>query len=121
MQTSLVASDFGEGEGHSFVFLHRWEIMKDEPKWHEIVQTKGSVQSKVSRQISSDGHADPFVVVFASVDQNSPSVGTSSGKRPLGRDATKSANKKASSASSSSIGSEFVANLKEMNINKSSQ
>jgi hypothetical protein len=61
------------------------------------------------------------VDVSASVDQNSPSVGTSSGKRPLGWDATKSTNKKASSDSSSSIGSEFAANLKELNINKISQ
>jgi hypothetical protein len=107
MQTSLAASDFGEGEGHPFVFLHCWEIMKDEPKWHETVEMKGS------RQIPCDGPADPFVDVSASVDQNSPSVGTSSGKRPLGWDATKSTNKKASS-----IGSEFAANLKELNINK---
>jgi hypothetical protein len=115
MQTAQGTSDFAQGERHPFLFMHCWEIMKDEPKWQETKQTKGSCQTPY------EASTDPFMAPSPSVGTNSPSAGTSSGKRPLGRDATKAAWKKTLSASSSSTGAEFTANLKELNLTKTTQ
>jgi hypothetical protein len=85
MQTTQGASDFARGEGHPFLFMHCWEIIKDESKWQETKQTKGSCQTPY------EASTDPFMAPSPSVGTNSPLAGTSSGKRPLGRDATKAA------------------------------
>jgi hypothetical protein len=116
MQTSLVASAFREAEVYMFAFMHCWDIMKDEPKWQETKHNKGA------RQIPSQVPTDPFApAVDSSVGEESPSAAASSSKRPLWRDATKDARKKLASSSSSSVGMEFVANLQELNITKTSQ
>jgi hypothetical protein len=116
MQVSPAASAFGEGEGCPFVFMHCWDLMKDEPKWQP---TK---HNAVAQQISSRVPVDPFAPPASSfVGDGSPFATTSSGKRPLGRDATKAKHKKIASSSASSADAEFVANLHELNITKTSQ
>jgi hypothetical protein len=76
----------------------------------------------VAQQISSPVPVDPFAPPAGSfVGDRSPFTTTSSGKRPLGRDATKAERKKIASSSASSTDVEFAANLHELNINKTSQ
>jgi hypothetical protein len=76
----------------------------------------------VAQQISSPVPVDPFAPPAGSfVGDRSPFATTSSGKRPLGRDATKAERKKIASSSASSTGVEFAANLHELNINKTNQ
>jgi hypothetical protein len=116
MQVSPTTSAFGKGEGCPFVFMHCWDLMKDEPKWQP---TK---HNTVAQQISSRVPVDPFAPPASSfVGDGSPFATTSSGKRPLGRDATKAKHKKIASSSASSADAEFVANLHELNITKTSQ
>jgi hypothetical protein len=116
MQTSQIATQFGEAEGHPFSFMHCWDIMKDEAKWMETKHNKGQLP------ILQNEGVDPFVLGSNSVpDANSPSPASDSGKRPLGRDATKAARKKAASGSSSSVGMEFGTNMLELTSSKNNQ
>jgi tRNA A37 N6-isopentenylltransferase MiaA len=90
--------------------------MKDEPK------CQPTKHNTAAQQISSRVPVDPFAPPASSfVGDGSPFATTSSGKRPLGRDATKAKHKKIASSSASSADAEFVANLHELNITKTSQ
>jgi hypothetical protein len=87
--------------------------MKDEPKWKETKHNKDG------RYNPFDVGADPFVEGSTSVDQQGKD--TPSDKRPLGRDATKASRKKSATTSSSSVGTDFAANLQELSIGKMNQ
>jgi hypothetical protein len=90
--------------------------MKDELKWMEMKHNKGQLPF-----LPNEG-VDPFVLGSNSVpDANSPSPTSDSGKRPLGRDATKAARKKATSGSSSSVDIEFAINMLELTSIKNNQ
>jgi hypothetical protein len=96
--------------------MHCWDIMKDESKWMETKHNKVQLPF-----LANDG-VDPFVQGSNSVpDANSPSSASDSGKRPLGRYATKVARKKAASGSSSFVGMEFAANMLELTSSKNNQ
>jgi hypothetical protein len=88
--------------------------MKDEPRWQEVKHDKGSRQHPV------DVGLDPFVDGSTSVHQGAEDT-TSTGKRPIGRDASKSPRKKSATTSSSSVGTEFATNLHELSIGKMTQ
>jgi hypothetical protein len=93
--------------------MHRRDIMKDEPRWQEVKHNKGSWQHPV------DVGLDPFVDGSMSIHQGAED--TSTGKRPIGRDASKSAWKKSASTSSSSADMKFATNLQELSIGKMTQ
>jgi hypothetical protein len=114
MQMTQAASNFAGGEGYPFAFMHRWDIMKDEPKWQEMKYNKGQRFNPV------DVAADPFLEGSPSVGQQSED-GSSSAKRPIGHDASKAKACKKSAASSSSAGACFAANLQELSLSKMTQ
>jgi hypothetical protein len=88
--------------------MHCWDIMKDEPKWMDTKHNKGPLPVQ-----AYDG-GDPVRQGSNSVpDANSPSQASDAGKRPLGRDASKPARKKAATCSSSSLHSDFASNMKQ--------
>lgn len=106
-KTSMAAANFAETEGYPFAFLHCWKILKDEPKFQDVLQPRPGGDDQ--RQEASND-------VNLSHDQSSPTP-TSVGKRPMGRDAAKAAaRKKAASGSSLSIASDFVANREVLNL-----
>jgi hypothetical protein len=94
--------------------MHCWDIMKDEPRWQEVKHNKGSWQHPI------DVGLDPFVDGSTSIHQGAEDT-TSTGKRPMGRDASKSAGKKSATTSSSSVSTEFATNLQELSIGKMTQ
>jgi hypothetical protein len=113
MHTSLTTTQFAEAEGHPFQYMHCWDIMKDEPKWMDTKHNKGPLPVQ-----AYDG-GDPVKQGSNSVpDANSPSPASDAGKRPLGRDASKAARKKAATDSSSSLQSDFASNMQELTLSK---
>jgi hypothetical protein len=93
--------------------MHYWDIMKDEPKWMDMKHNKGPLSMH-----AYDG-GDPVMQGFNSVpDANSPSPASDAGKKPLGRDASKYARKKAATCSSSSLQSDFASNMQELTLSK---
>jgi hypothetical protein len=76
--------------------------------------------NKGSRQHPVDVGLDPFVDGSMPVHQGAEDT-TSTGKRPMGHDASKSARKKSATTSSSSVGTEFATNLQELSIGKMTQ
>jgi hypothetical protein len=63
MHMTQAASDFARGEGYPFVFMHCWDIMKDEPKWQETKYNKGQRFNIVHVAVN------PFVLGLTSVGQ----------------------------------------------------
>ncbi|CAN6203205.1 unnamed protein product [Urochloa humidicola] len=84
------AADFAAIEKHNFTLMHCWRILKDEPKWMEL-------KSKMDTPQNSSSSTHPLDL---NLDPDDPSPASSTGKRPMGRDAAKAAKKKAASSSS---------------------
>ncbi|CAL5075931.1 unnamed protein product [Urochloa decumbens] len=98
------AADFAAIEKHNFTLMHCWRILKDEPKWMEL-------KSKMDNPQNSSSSAQPLNLNLYPDD---PSPASSTGKRPMGRDAAKAAKKKATSSGSS----EYASKLHELSVQK---
>ncbi|CAL4975054.1 unnamed protein product [Urochloa decumbens] len=98
------AANFAAIEKHNFTLMHCWRILKDEPKWMELKSKMDTPQNS-----SSSAH-----MLNLNLDPDDPSPASSAGKRPMGRDATKSAKKKALSSGSS----EYASKIHDLNVQK---
>jgi hypothetical protein len=93
LQTSKAATLFAHEENKPFHFMHCWHQLKGEPKWESICQGN-SFRGLNAKSIGSSG--TPSVGAH---DSDSGSAGLT-GKRPRGRDYSKSERKKGASSSS---------------------
>ncbi|CAN6317556.1 unnamed protein product [Urochloa humidicola] len=98
----VAAADFAGVEKHNFTLMHCWKILKDEPKWNELIKKMDNPQSTGSKENILD------------LDPDSSAPPSSSGKRPMGRDAAKAAKKKATAAASS----EYVSKMHDLSVQK---
>lgn len=94
-KTSMAQANFADVEQYPFSYMHCWDLLKDEPKWIKL-NYKGSCHDEV------DGIRDhiPPNSNTIDLDPESPSPNSSGAKRPMGRDAAKTARKKTISSSS---------------------
>uniref|UniRef100_K3XRH2 No apical meristem-associated C-terminal domain-containing protein n=1 Tax=Setaria italica TaxID=4555 RepID=K3XRH2_SETIT len=88
--TSLALSNFADIEEYPFIYMHCWDLLKDEPKWMEL-------NIRGARPGDDDAIADHILTVDR--DLETPSCQCSGSKRPMGRDATKRQAKKLASSS----------------------
>jgi hypothetical protein len=87
--------------------MHCWTRLKNEPKWDAMVHGspwRGNAATEPVRSLTPTG----------SVNDVESDEGGSKGKRPLGRDSTKTARKKATSSSSQST--DYLARLHDIQI-----
>ncbi|WVZ66731.1 hypothetical protein U9M48_015915 [Paspalum notatum var. saurae] len=84
-----------DGEGQTFGYMHCWDLLKDEPKW---------------REPSQQGECD------TSLDSNRVDVDKAGGKRPIGKDRAKAANKKCKSGDTTS--SDYASKMQDMSLQK---
>ncbi|CAN6178166.1 unnamed protein product [Urochloa humidicola] len=105
----VAAADFAAVVKHNFTLLHCWKILKDEPKWMELKTKMDNPQSSGSK-----GNANAVERHILDVDPDSSAPPSSSGKRPMGRDAAKAAKKKATAAASS----EYASKMHDLSIQK---
>lgn len=105
LQTSLAATNFAEVEGHAFGFMHCWDRMKDEPKWGNPTQLG------TEAHLEGDGLEEDSNRVHGDADK-------SAGKRPVGRDRAKAANKKSKSVSGDTSSSEYASRMQDLSIQK---
>ncbi|KAJ1295423.1 hypothetical protein BS78_01G222800 [Paspalum vaginatum] len=98
-ETSLAASNFVDVEGHAFGYMHCWDVMKDEPKWCEPTKAAG---------MEGD----------TSLDSNRVTIDADkrTGKRPIGRDRAKAANKKGKSSDTSS--SDYASKMQDLSMQR---
>ncbi|CAN6270842.1 unnamed protein product, partial [Urochloa humidicola] len=108
-KTTAAASDYAAVVGHSFPYLHCWNLMKDEPKWRE---PKG----RAGKSCGGDGLAD--APINLGDDDSVPN--NEAGYRPMGRDQAKAAKKKANSCASSTSSSEYAAKMQDLSLQKMS-
>ena len=104
------AADFASVEKHNFTLMHCWKILKDEPKWMELKRKMDTPQNSGSRE-----NVPPPSVqrdIFDLHPEKSSSTSPSK-KRPMGRDTSKQAKKKAASASS-----EYVSKIHDLSVQK---
>jgi hypothetical protein len=92
-QTSKAATLFAHEENKPFHYMHCWHQLKGEPKWESICQGH-SFRGLNTKSIGSSGC--PSV---DALESDSGSAGLT-GKRPRGRDYSKSEKKKVASSSS---------------------
>ena len=102
-QTSKAATLFAHEENKPFHYMHCWHQLKGEPKWESICQGH-SFQGLNAKSIGSSG--------TSSVEPHETDSGSTSltGKRPRGRDYSKSERKKGASSSSP----EYLSRLQEI-------
>jgi hypothetical protein len=98
-------ANFAAKEKHNFTLMHCWHILKDEPKWMELKRKMDNPRNNASKEnvLTSEQHN------ILDLDPIDSSPTSSTGKRPMVRDAAKAANKKAASASS-----EYVSNMHQL-------
>ncbi|CAO2201670.1 unnamed protein product [Urochloa humidicola] len=108
-KTTAAASDYAAVVGHSFPYLHCWNLMKDEPKWRE---PKG----KAGKSCGGDGLPD--APINLGDDDSVPN--NEDGYRPMGRDQAKAAKKKANSCAGSTSSSEYAAKMQDLSLQKMS-
>jgi hypothetical protein len=94
---------FAHEENKPFHFMHCWHQLKGEPKWESICQGT-SFQGIHGKSIGSSGTPPA-----GGHDSDSGSAGLT-GKRPLGRDSSKSERKKVASSSST----EYLSRLHDL-------
>jgi hypothetical protein len=94
-----------------FTQMHSWKLLKDEPKWEACIGAHSKVH--VLDDDSSDAAAGGANGVGGPAESDAPA--SSGSKRPIGRDATKAASKKAATSSSSS---EYISQMNDMWGNK---
>ncbi|CAO2167252.1 unnamed protein product, partial [Urochloa humidicola] len=104
----VAAADFAGVEKHNFALMHCWKILKDEPKWMELIKKMDNPQSTGSRE-----NANVVQRHILELDPDSSAPPSSSGKRPMGRDAAKAAKKKAVAAPS-----EYVSKMHDLSVQK---
>ncbi|CAL5018056.1 unnamed protein product [Urochloa decumbens] len=105
------AADFASVEKHNFTLMHCWKILKDEPKWMELKRKMDMLQNSGSRK---DAPPNGHHILDLDAGNSAPSTSapsSSSGKRPMGRDAAKAAKKKAAS-------SEYVSKIHDLSVQK---
>ena len=104
------AADFASVEKHNFTLMHCWQILKDEPKWMELKRKMDTPQNSGSRENvpPPSVQRDIFDLHPEKSSSSSPSR-----KRPMGRDTSKQAKKKAASASS-----EYVSKMHDLSVQK---
>jgi hypothetical protein len=102
-QTSKAATLFAHEENKPFHFMHYWHKLKVKPKWQSICQGS-SFQGLHDKAIGSS--FGPSV----GVDETDSGSAGLTGKRPLGRDSSKSERKKAASTTST----EYLSRLQEL-------
>ncbi|XP_004977857.1 uncharacterized protein LOC101782641 [Setaria italica] len=107
-KTSLALANFADIEEYPFIYMHCWDLLKDEPKWMEL-NIRGAQPG------DDDAIADHIPTVDC--DLETPSSQYSGSKRPIGRDAAKRQAKK-SASSSSSDSSQYVSKLQDLSIQK---
>nr|TKW13228.1 hypothetical protein SEVIR_5G086400v2 [Setaria viridis] len=95
-------------EEYPFIYMHCWDLLKDEPKWMEL-------NIRGARPGDDDAIADHILTVDR--DLETPSCQCSGSKRPMGRDATKRQAKK-SASSSPSDSSQYISMWQEENAKK---
>ncbi|KAF8715880.1 hypothetical protein HU200_026840 [Digitaria exilis] len=101
-KTTAAASDFAGLYNHNFPYLYCWDILKDEPKFQDIV-SKGVPKSAVG-----DGFAE---------DSSAP---TEQGEnRPMGRDRAKALKKKEKS-DAGSTSSEYASRMQDLSLQRNS-
>ncbi|XP_025811317.1 uncharacterized protein LOC112889053 [Panicum hallii] len=94
-----------------FTQMHSWKLLKDEPKWEACIGAHSKVH--VLNDDSSDAAAGGANGVGGPAESDAPA--SSGSKRPIGRDATKAASKKAATSSSSS---EYISQMNDIWGNK---
>jgi hypothetical protein len=87
--------------------MHSWKLLKDEPKWEACIGAHSKVH--VLDDDSSDAVAGGANEVGGPAESDVPA--SSGSKRPIGRDATKAARKKAATSSSSS---EYISQMNDL-------
>ncbi|RCV19393.1 hypothetical protein SETIT_3G380400v2 [Setaria italica] len=103
------AADFAAIEKHNFTLMHCWQILKDEPKWMELKRKMDTPQNSASREnvLTSEQRN------ILDLDPDDSSAASSTGKRPMGRDAAKAAKEKVAAASS-----EYVSKMHDLSVQK---
>lgn len=99
VQTSLACANFADIEGHSFAYMHCWEILKDEPKWQDPAAPEDDTEAA-----GED----------TSLDSNR--INAAAGKRPIGRDRAKAASKRSKSSDTSS--SDYASRMQDLSLQK---
>jgi len=96
LQTSLALANFADIEEYPFIYVHCWDLLKDEPKWMEL-------NIREARPGDNDAIADHIPTAATNIDHDpeTPSSQYSGSKRPMGRDAAKREAKKSASSSPS--------------------
>ena len=103
------AADFASVEKHNFTLMHCWQILKDEPKWMELKRKMDTPQNSNFREnVPPSVQRDIFDLHPEKSSSTSPSR-----KRPMGRDTSKEAKKKATSASS-----EYMSKMHDLSVQK---
>ena len=103
---------FGGIEQKNFTLLHCWNILADEPKWMDLKQ-KGTEEIL---DLTGDGTPTATNTVHIDGDQSSP--GSTSSKRPLGRDASKESRKNSASSLGSTASSEYVSKMHDLHLER---
>ncbi|CAL4955713.1 unnamed protein product [Urochloa decumbens] len=111
-KTSEAAATYAVVEGHNFQFMHCWELLKDEPKWRDMIQ-KGGQHAAADRS----GDHIPQGLNTINLGDDDPAAAASR-KRPMGRDTAKASRKNCSSVSTSS--SEYASKMQEISLQKMS-
>jgi len=93
------------------MLMHCWKILKDEPKWQDLVV--------VMRQSGKNNEQEDDCYVTAPSNQGDteaePSTPSSGGtKRPPGRDSSKAKKQKSASSSASAASTEYVSKMHDL-------
>jgi len=107
-KTTHAASIFAGVLKHNFGYLHCWEIMKDEPKW----------QDRKARAFAKSAGGDGFGEDTINLVNDNSSPTGSAEKRPMGRDSSKAAKKKANSSAGSASSSEYASRMQDLSSQK---
>lgn len=110
LQTSLALSNFAAIEQYPYIYMHCWELLKDEPKWMELKGTRPGDNEAIADHI-------PTGATDINRDPETPPSQYAGSKRPMGRDAAKKAAKK-SASSSPSESSQYASKLQDLSIHK---
>jgi hypothetical protein len=112
LQTASALANFADIEQYPYIYMHCWDLLKDEPKWMEL-------NIRGARPGDDDAIAEhiPPGAIDIDHDLETPSSQCSGSKRPMGRDGAKRAAKK-SASSSPSESSKYASKLQDLSIQK---
>ncbi|PVH48216.1 hypothetical protein PAHAL_4G279500 [Panicum hallii] len=111
-KTASALANFADIEQYPYIYMHCWDLLKDEPKWMEL-------NIRGARPGDDDAIAEhiPPGAIDIDHDLETPSSQCSGSKRPMGRDGAKRAAKK-SASSSPSESSKYASKLQDLSIQK---